>query len=411
MRLINIFIAVLFVTACRETRTIENIDYEPAYQLNAEIQKNIDTDTITNPHFTGYKYQKAASSYAMKGDYRNALKNWDLAMGQLSGRTFSNHEVDSLRSIYRAVPAVDYILEASKAHELVIINEAHHNARHRQFTRSLLQGLYENGYRYLGLETLTSGVDSDSLLSERGYPLQRTGFYTAEPQFGQLVRTALELGYRVFPYEVTGDADGTQREIEQANNILDVLRQDREGKVVIHCGYDHGMEGVHSYWGKAMAGQLSEQSGLDPLTINQVELAESSEPELNDPLLKAFQPTGVTVLLDQYDKPKRYERDSGWMDVVVLQPTTEYLHSRPDWLMAGSDRELVRVELADLEIASPSLVLAYLKAEDFREAVPVDIVEVEPGASEVYLGLDKKQYNIVVVNAQGEGKKFEVEVK
>ena len=61
------------------------------------------------------------------------------------------------------------------------------------------------------------------------------------------------------------------------------------------------MEGLHSYWGKAMAGQLSEQSGLDPLTINQVELAESSEPELNDPLLKAFQPTGVTVLLDQDD--------------------------------------------------------------------------------------------------------------
>ena len=99
------------------------------------------------------------------------------------------------------------------------------------------------------------------------------------------------------------------------------------------------------------------------------------------------------------------------MDVVVLQPTTEYLHSRPDWLMAGSDRELVRVELADLEISSPSLVLAYLKAEGFREAVPVDIVEVEPGASEVYLGLDENQYNIVVVNAQGEGKKFEVEVK
>ena len=411
MRLVNLFIAVLFVAACKDTTTIEDIEFEPAYQLNADIQDKIDTDTITNPHFTGYKYQKAASAYAMKGDYSGALKNWDLAMGNLSGRTFSNREIDSLKSIYRAVPAVDYILEASKAHELVIINEAHHNGRHRQFTRSLLQGLSDNGYRYLGLETLTNGVDRDSLLSERGYPILRTGFYSAEPQFGRLVRTALKIGYRVFPYEVTDDTDGTQREIEQANNILDVLRQDRQAKMVIHCGYDHGIEGLHSYWGKAMAGQLSEEAGLDPLTINQVELAESSEPELNDPLLKVFQPREPTILLDQYDKPKRYERDSGWMDIVVLQPTTGYLHSRPDWLMAGSDRELVRVELTDLEIASPSLVLAYLKSEDFREAVPVDLVEVEPGASEVYLGLDESEYNIVIVNAEGEGKKFGLEVK
>ncbi|RXM58193.1 hypothetical protein BOQ60_24775, partial [Chryseobacterium sp. CH1] len=32
-----------------------------------------------------------------------------------------------------------------------IINEAHHNASHRTFASSLLQGLYDKGYRYLGL--------------------------------------------------------------------------------------------------------------------------------------------------------------------------------------------------------------------------------------------------------------------
>jgi uncharacterized iron-regulated protein len=52
---------------------------------------------------------------------------------------------------FKAVNAKDYILERAKKEKIIIINEAHHNARHRSFTCSLLQGLYEDGYRYLGL--------------------------------------------------------------------------------------------------------------------------------------------------------------------------------------------------------------------------------------------------------------------
>jgi hypothetical protein len=46
-------------------------------------------------------------------------------------------------------------LNRAKNEKLIIINEAHHNIKHRVFTTSLLQGLYDNGYRFFGLEALS----------------------------------------------------------------------------------------------------------------------------------------------------------------------------------------------------------------------------------------------------------------
>ncbi|MBX9449469.1 MAG: hypothetical protein KL787_07030 [Taibaiella sp.] len=55
---------------------------------------------------------------------------------------------------HRLFNARDYIVHRSKDEEIIIINEAHHVPLHRIFTRSLLKDLYNNGYRYLGLEAL-----------------------------------------------------------------------------------------------------------------------------------------------------------------------------------------------------------------------------------------------------------------
>ncbi|MCJ7932797.1 MAG: hypothetical protein MUW56_03995 [Chryseobacterium sp.] len=92
--------------------------------------------------------------------------------------------------------AKDYILNKSKKEEILILNEAHHYASHRTFATSLLKGLYENGYRYLGLEAL-----GDDSINIRKFPTIHSGFYTSEPQFGNFIKTALDLGFILFKYE------------------------------------------------------------------------------------------------------------------------------------------------------------------------------------------------------------------
>lgn len=97
---------------------------------------------------------------------------------------------------FRPVDAVDYLLEKAAGEQILILNEAHHKPQHRIFTRRLLRGLHEQGYRYFGLEALsnnpfdTTGLLLDTALQRRGYPLNSpiTGTYVREPQMGLLIR-------------------------------------------------------------------------------------------------------------------------------------------------------------------------------------------------------------------------------
>ena len=93
----------------------------------------------------------------------------------------------------KPVNAIAHIVEKAKEHHFILINEAHYNSQHRAFTKDLLKPLWEMGFRYLALETL--GYE-DTGLNERGYPVLSTGYYLKDSNFGNLVREALQLGYK-----------------------------------------------------------------------------------------------------------------------------------------------------------------------------------------------------------------------
>lgn len=107
-------------------------------------------------------------------------------------------------------------------------------------------------------------------LNYRKYPIYMSGHYSKEPQFGELIRVALEIGYTIFPYEHSEEGSGKPREIGEAKNIANYLRDKPDIKLLIHCGYAHATEGkMGNSWEKAMAGRLLEFTGINPLTINQ----------------------------------------------------------------------------------------------------------------------------------------------
>jgi len=382
--------------------TYQRIEFKLDYRFGFQIQQKVRSDTVA------WKYQLSAADYAAKGDYRNALIQWDLQ--GTSDQSFTKNEVDFINRTYSRVSAADYIVQRSKYHQVIIINEAHHNSLHRFFTRFLLQGLYDNGYRHLGLEALNNGKSRDSLLSQRGYPVQNSGFYTKDPQFGELIRTALAMGFHVFPYERTTASNGKQREIEQARNIQEVMKQYPGEKFLIHCGFSHVMEGTVSSWEKAMAGRLSEFTGIDPLTINQVANSEKSRPEYNNPFLKALNIQESAVLLDEQGNPVRYEDGESWADIAVFHPNTEYVSNRPRWLFRRENRS-VELDVSGVDISFPLMVLAYRKGEDISQAVPADITEVEDRNETPVLALKKGTYDIVVVNNQGEAGGSVLEVR
>lgn len=402
MKLAGIFLlSIIVFTGCKEESSFEKIDFKTTYKFSSEIEDKVAKDTVP------WKYQISASDYAAKGDYKNALKHWDLAMGARA-RNYSKGKIDSLRQKYKAVDAKEYIVEQAKKTNVVIINEAHHNSSHRYFTKTLLQDLYDQGYRNLGLEAMDNDK-IDSILSERKYPIQETGYYIKDPQFGDMVRTALEIGYNVFSYEQTTGANGKFREIEQAKNIQKVIESRPNEKFLIHCGFDHVLKGDYSGWEKTMTGRLIEYLNIDPLTIHQTLYSEKSDSINNHPMMKAMNVKSSSVLLDTENQPLQYKRGKTWADIAVFHPKTDYLNGRPSWLFS-KESSLLHSKFKELEMTFPIMVLAYKKGEDINTSVPVDIIEVTTKEEIKNLILTEGAYTIVYTNKDGDSWRHDVKI-
>jgi hypothetical protein len=182
--ILKIFLSIIFLSSCNN-KDIQQIDFSTDYKFTSEIEEQILTDTIP------WKYQISAADFAKKGDYQKALIHYDLGM-PTQNRNYKKAEIDSINSKYSVVNAADYIIQEAQKNQVVMINEAHHNSMHRAFTKSLLKRLFDNGYKNLGLEALDRGEHLDSALNNRGYPIQKTGYYTQDPQFGDLLREAIK---------------------------------------------------------------------------------------------------------------------------------------------------------------------------------------------------------------------------
>lgn len=158
--------------------------------------------------------------------------------------------------------AIKMIVDLCNKSNLVMFNENHFDIRHRKLVRYLLKNLYDQGYRYLGLEAL---VEESEQINYRSYPITESGFYTLEPEMGNLIREAKSLGFEVFSY----DALGEERELIQANNIFkQTFEKDSTAKVLILGGFDHIVENeINSK--KWMAYYFNDLYKINPLTFSQ----------------------------------------------------------------------------------------------------------------------------------------------
>jgi len=397
-------IFVFSVLSCNREKVTVLSDYSVPYKFNREIQNKLATDTVP------WKYQFSAGDYAMKSDYWNALRDWDLAMPFRSG-SINPEVMDSLMAIYSSTDALEYIVLAADTHDIVILNEAHHNSLHRMFARELLEGLYEKGYRYLGLEGLSNGEYMDTLLQDRGYAIYETGHYVKDPQYSNIIRQAINLGFEVFAYEETiGTRTPQEREEEQSKNIARYMQTHTDGKFFIYCGFDHGLEGPHRSWGKTMAGLLKEKTGIDPLTIDQVKYSARGSGDFTNPLLKFIKPVKSAVLIDNNDKPYQSSKAKSYADIAVFHPLFDPQDSRPAWLYRMKQIAYMPPD-GLIPFSKPYFVLAFKEGEDIERAVPYDLIEIDTDLTQKKLVLEPGRYTIIALDAESNALSFSVDVK
>ena len=375
-------------------------EYKFSYQINAEYSSE------------GVRVHRVAQDFSYIGQDAEALQvpneveiAWGFDTLTEADRAYFEQ--------FKAVNAVDYLIERSAQEQIMILNEAHHKPRHRVFVRQLLQGLYDNGYRYFGLEVLLNSFQDstqlcfDSLLQERGYPLCSpiTGTYTVEPQMANLIRDAIQIGYTLFAYERTQKGD---REFFQAQNIKrKVLDKDPDAKILLHCGWYHILEDENrdKSW---MAKQLQEMTGINPFTVYQDMLIERwVTPE--SPFFTMMHEEEPSLFINDAGEIYNGKKDFKHFDALLYHPRTRYIYNRPDWLLDIAENQIYQLDNRRIKVGFPCLIKAYRKGE-MPEAVPIDIIEKESAWDFTALVLPPGEYRLEILNISGQKQEIPVSI-
>jgi len=301
---------------------------------------------------------------------------------------------------WKAADAADVIAQQAANRRIVLINEAHHDAHTRQLTLALLPRLRALGFDYFAAEAL---LDKDASLMNRGYPTEASGSeYLHEPSYGEIVRTAIKLGFKVVSYDV--DSRTTQeRETGQAKNLYrKVFARDPGARLFVHAGYAH-IDKAKGRLGSTvpMAMQLQQLTGTEPLSIDQTQFREQipGESDAYAELVKNFPFKGPFVLVDRTAgklwsaHPDRYDVnvllppaagqravESGYTqpsaivhDMIRNQPMLAHLVNtqRPEWLTLNDERLPYTISATLCRVTTPCVVDAHYVEED-EDAIAAD---------------------------------------
>lgn len=332
---------------------------------------------------------------------------------------------------YKAVDAIPFLTQQAKDQKIVIFNESHYNPVNRVFLELMLDSLYATGFRYLGFEAInmnpydsTRVGELDTALNERGYPYSHpfsTGTYTCEPQFGNLIRRAIQKDFHVFGYEVTSYQRqiGMRRDSAEATNVQRFLNQDPDAKIILFCGFGHLFEKIVKEYcppenpgcigGRWLGYYINTMLGIDPLTINQESLTERiKEPESS--FYKMITSDKPSALVKESGEIFKGPGDHGYWDISVYHPRTKYIKGRPNWLLRDGKFKHYEIDASDIQIDCPCQVRAFY-ANEPDTATPADIIELSTNGEQRALVLPAGKFYLLLHNQNGEKQRLEIEVK
>ncbi|HYP49796.1 MAG TPA: hypothetical protein VEQ34_02560, partial [Pyrinomonadaceae bacterium] len=280
---------------------------------------------------------------------------------------------------YKMLDAVAAIDSIADRQQVIMINEEHRTPFHRAVTLELLAKLYAKGFRYFAAETVD---ESDAELNKRGYPIRSTGFYTADPVYGDVIRTALKLGYKIVPYESMDmsckapennpEFCNDQRERGQAQNLYDrILKNDPKAKIFVHVGRGHNSKAPISETFNFMAYYFKQLSKIEPFTIDQLRFSERGNPALEQPLYRLLTKENILQKPSVYQASngKFYNHGAGY-DMLIFHPRLSYKNGRATFLEMNGIRRAEKLDLKKLKLESgnqiftgkePILIQAFVK--------------------------------------------------
>jgi hypothetical protein len=301
------------------------------------------------------------------GDYDGARKSFSIAQPAQSDDAPS-----PLAGGWRTRAADEAILDLTKDRKVVFFNEAHSAPITRTLTVELLARLRKQGYNTFAAETLYIG---DRELQQRGYAIAKTGFYTSEPIYGEMVREAIRLGYKVVAYDAENAGVGDPREREGAQTLANLFKRDANTRLVVNAGFAHIQKSGAYLRGSSVATFFHKLSGIEPLAIEQTMMIEHAREDQNHPYYNAAKgaahPNHPWVFVN--DSGAAWTLKPALYDVSVFFPPPNVIEGRPDWVSLDGTRQAYSVASDTCRGQFPCLIEAR-HANEGEEAVAADRV-------------------------------------
>jgi hypothetical protein len=334
----------------------------------------------------GWDSLKMSSFYSMVGthlsycgDYSKAIAFYDssylsFVQNQRINNNFKARIKDSiLVSSLKLENAINIIQTSAKKSRIVIIGEAHHIPEHRILTYSLLRSLRDAGYNYIGLEAL-----QDSLVLDNPIGVS-TGVYTSEPIYGNMIRYAKKLGFKIISYDCNSCGSMNQREEVAAERISQLLLNNPNMKIILHTGYSHGSEKQIPGVFNPLVFLLKKTTGINPVTIDQSTLKETTTNTIysyyNKALIKRFNVDQPMIVLDSLKNPINFsDLNETFFDFTIVNPSIEKINSI--FLKENTNLERTIIDIKKFKSSNAIVFQLYSTDEfnqigDFNKIVPL----------------------------------------
>jgi len=299
------------------------------------------------------------------------------------------------------VPWRSGIDDIAANHRIVMIMEDHHFSKHREFVGATLSAFKAAGFTHYAAEAISP---IDTSLAQRGYPNKFTGLYTCDPQFGNVLRRALDLDFTVLGYDFRSTTHEEREELA-ATRLAKLFQNDAKTKLLVHAGHAHVLKYETTLGQRWLASLLSEKTGIEPFTIWQ--WSSKHDAHDYDKIVDVLKARGVSfdepVLLMPPPAIDSGLQDSPYglasVDAIVLHP--------PDESVAPAKRTVLFPD-AMQQVAGrwtanvwPVVVSAYHKGEPI-DAIPLDQVMLRQGETDFVLSIpDAAEYEIRIFNSDG----------